>query len=132
MAAFMHLGRWAGMAICDIVQFNPRVSVGENNVLVYRRRKTGEIASILLDPAVAASLRSIPPEADSDPERPFRFPGTAEASNCQVWRDRFRSLCEFAGVTHDTRHLRREDVILLTPERGKVALDCACGRVHCS
>jgi integrase len=99
LGAFMDAGRWGGMAVCDIVAFSPRVSLGANNVLTYRRRKSGQIATVLLDPAVAARLRSIPPEAGSDPDKPFRFPGTPEEGNGQLWRDRFKNLCDFAGIT---------------------------------
>lgn len=99
LGAFMDLGRWAGMALCDIVKFSPRVNLEDNNVLTYRRHKSGEIAQIALDPAVAARLRSIPPEAGSDPAHPFRFPGTNEEGNRQLWRARFKSLCDLAGVT---------------------------------
>jgi integrase len=98
LGAFMDAGRWGGMAITDIVFFAPRVSLGDNNVLTYRRRKSGVVASVLLPPEVAARLRSIPPEAGSDPERPFRF-GGSEAVNCQRWRARFKALCTLAGVT---------------------------------
>ena len=98
LGAFMDAGRWAGMAIIDIVFFSPRLSLGDNDVLTYRRRKSGVVASVLLAPEVAARLRSIPAEEGSDPERPFRFSGS-EAVNAQLWRARFKALCAFAGVT---------------------------------
>jgi integrase len=98
LRAFMDAGRWAGMSLLDIVNFTPRVHLGKNDVLTYRRRKTGVIASVALDPAVAARLRSIPPEAGSDPEKPFRFTGGSLNANKQLWRGRFENLCEFAGI----------------------------------
>lgn len=99
LGAFIDLGRWAGMAVADIVLFSPRVNLSDKNVLTYRRHKSGQIASVLLDPAVAARLRSIPPEAGSNPDQPFRFPGTPEEGNRQKWRARFKSLCNFVGIT---------------------------------
>lgn len=99
LAAFVDIGRWAGMALCDIVRFRPAADLDYNNVLTYRRKKSGQIAAVLLDPAVAARLRSIPPEEGSDPERPFHFPETSEYRNKGKWRDRFQKLCIFAGVT---------------------------------
>ena len=102
LGAFMDCARWGGMAIVDIVLFSPRVNL-EGDLLVYRRHKSGQIATVLLDQAVAARLRSIPPEEGSDPDRPFRFlrfPDTGEEGNRQLWRARFAGLCEFAGVTH--------------------------------
>jgi integrase len=68
-------------------------------VLTYRRHKSSQIASVLLEPAVAARLRSIPPEVGSDSDRPFRFSGNHKEGNCQLWRGRFKNLCDFAGVT---------------------------------
>jgi integrase len=98
LGAFIDLGRWGGMALCDIVLFCPRVNLGPNDVLTYRRRKTRQIATVLLDPQVASRLRAIPPEEGSEPDRPFRFSGQPEESNRQLWRARFKSLCEFAGI----------------------------------
>jgi len=98
LGAFIDAGRWGGMAIVDIVFLSPRLSIGPNNVLTYRRRKSGQIASVLLAPEVAARLRAIPPEPGSDSDRPFRSELSA-VGDCQRWRDRFKSLCAFAGVT---------------------------------
>jgi integrase len=98
LGAFLDAGRWGGMAIVDIVFFSPRTNLSDNDILTYRRRKNGQIASVLLPADVAARLRSIPPEEGSDPERPFRFPGSV-AVNCQLWRARFKGLCDLAGVT---------------------------------
>ena len=97
--AFVDLGRWAGMAVADIVNFSPRLNLGGNNVLSYARVKNGQHAAVLLDPQVAARLRSIPPENGSDSDRPFRLSGTPVA-NRAVWRERFKALCAFAGVTN--------------------------------
>jgi integrase len=98
LTAFIDAGRHGGMAVVDIVAFEPKVSLSANNILTYRRKKSGVIATVLLDPAVAARLRSIPPEAGSDPDKPFRLHDTLEVQNRQLWRERFKSLCEFAGI----------------------------------
>ena len=99
LTAFIDLGRWAGMAIADIVNFQPRANLASNNVLTYRRVKSGGIASVLLTPEVAARLRRIPTEDGSDPDRPFRFNATDLETNRQTWRYRFQKLCEFVGIT---------------------------------
>jgi hypothetical protein len=99
LGAFIDAGRWGGMALCDIVLFSPRLNLSSNNVLTYRRRKSAQIATVLLDPAVAARLRSIPPEKGSEPDQPFRLTGTREVQNRQLWRERFESLCRFVGIT---------------------------------
>jgi integrase len=100
LGAFLDLGRWAGMAICDIVRFRPAADLDDNNVLTYRRKKCPtQMAVILLDPAVARRLRSIPPEEGSDPERPLYFPEASDYRNTSKWRERFQNLCTFAGVT---------------------------------
>ena len=99
LTAFVDAGRFGGMAVVDIVAFSPRLNLSDKNVLAYRRRKSGQIATVLLDPAVAARLRSIPPEKGSDVDKPFRLAGTPELQNRQLWRERFKSLCEFAGIT---------------------------------
>jgi len=98
LGAFLDCGRFGGMAVMDIVFFSPRVNLGKNNVLTYRRRKNGQIASVLLPAEVAARLRAVPPELGSDPELPFRFPDTAKETNAQVWRARFQNLCRFIGI----------------------------------
>jgi integrase len=98
LGAFMDLGRWGGMAVADIVRFNPAVNLSDNNVLSYRRTKTGQMAVVLLQVAVAARLRSIPAEAGSDPEQPFFFRKFSEEATRDRWRDRFQKLCAKAGI----------------------------------
>jgi hypothetical protein len=99
LGAFMDLGRWAGMAVADAVRFAPSANLGANNVLTYRRVKSTQVAKILLDPAVAARMRSIPPEEGSDREQPLRFPSISEDRSRGIWRDRFQRLCARAGIT---------------------------------
>jgi integrase/recombinase XerD len=99
LGAFMDLGRWAGMAVADAARFAPSANLGANKVLTYRRVKSTQVAKILLDPAVAARLRSIPPEEGSDREQPFRFPSISEDLSRGIWRDRFQRLCAQAGIT---------------------------------
>jgi site-specific recombinase XerD len=98
LAAMIALGRWAGMAIADIVCFSPQVNLSPNNVLTYRRHKSQQMAVVLLDPAIAARLRSIPPEAGSMPEQPLRFADRTEDRSRGIWRDRFQKLCDLAGI----------------------------------
>lgn len=98
LGAMIDLGRWAGMAGCDIVRFSPRENLGANNVLNYRRLKTQQMAVVLLDPFVAARLRSIPSEPGSLPDQPFRFADCKEGRSRGIWRDRFQKLCDFADV----------------------------------
>jgi integrase len=109
LRAFCELGRFAGMAIADIVLFNPRESVRPDNVLVYRRHKTRRkvnlVTKIALPPEVAVRLRSIPPEDGSSPEQPFLFAGTRMQQNKRVWRDRFRKLCFKAGILEVTTEI---------------------------
>lgn len=98
LGAFMDLGRWAGMAVCDIVRFSPQKHLDANNVLTYQRLKTGGIAQILLAPAVAARLRSIPSEPRCSVEEPLRFTHICDDHCRRVWRERFQRLCEKAGI----------------------------------
>ena len=97
MAALIDLGRHGGCAVVDIEAFSPRLHL-RGDVLSYARVKTGVHATVVLDPIVAARLRSIPPEPGSDPDRPFRFTGRRRATVLAMWRRRFWNLCQFAGV----------------------------------
>ena len=96
--AMVDLGRWAGMAMVDIVAFAPRLNLGANQVLTYRRHKTGQMAAVLLDAAVAARLGSIPAEEGSLAEQPLRFAGRSADRSAGIWRQRFQKLCQLAGI----------------------------------
>jgi integrase len=103
LRAFIEAGRWGGMAIRDIVLFTPARHL-DGNVLAYRRhknrrQKNSPIAVVELYADVANRLRSIPPEAGSNPEQPFRFLDSSDDQNCELWRKRFQKLCAFAGIT---------------------------------
>jgi integrase len=98
LRAFIELGRWGGMALADLVLFNPSVMLGKNNVLTYQRRKSEQIATVLLDPAVAARLRVIPAEEDSLSDQPFRLRSQTEIRTRHKWRERFQRLCAFAEI----------------------------------
>jgi site-specific recombinase XerD len=98
MRAFIELGRWAGMAITDIIHFDPARMLDAENVIRYQRRKTKEWAEVALYPDVAARLRSIPPEPGSLPNQPLRFSGRAEHTTEELWRLRFRKICFQAGI----------------------------------
>jgi integrase len=102
LRAFIEAGRWGGMALRDIVLFSPGRQLTEN-VLAYRRhknrrQKNSPVAVVELYPEVSDRLRSIPAEAGSDSEQPFRFPDAPVDQNCELWRKRFQKLCLFAGV----------------------------------
>jgi len=99
LRAFLELGRWAGMAVIDIVHFRPQLHLDSTtNVLTYRRHKNSQIAVIALPADVAARLRSIPAEEGSSAEQPMRFPDRSEKQNTEVWRDRFQKLCSAAKI----------------------------------
>lgn len=98
LGAMIDLGRWAGMAMADIVRFTPSVNLGANNVLTYRRQKTAHVAVVLLDPKVAARLRAIPSEQGSLRQQPLRFADVPEERSRGVWRDRFQKLCDRAEI----------------------------------
>jgi integrase len=98
LRAFIELGRWGGMADCDIVRFTPRENLTDQNVLTYARRKNGQVAVVLLAPDVARRLRAIPPEPGSSEEQPMRFPAVSESANGVMWRQRFQKICTFAKI----------------------------------
>jgi integrase len=105
LRAFLELGRWAGMAVADAVRFSPRVNLAANNVLTYRRVKSGQMAVVVLEPAVADRLRAIPREEGSSAEQPLRFAALTETNNRGLWRNRFQKLCDKAGITEiETEH----------------------------
>jgi integrase len=102
LRAFMDLGRYGGMAVCDIVLFRPKENLDSNNVLTYRRlkiKKTIQLAQVLLEPSVALRLRSIPLEPGCEADQPFRFLKLTEDRSRGIWRERFQKLCEKAGIT---------------------------------
>jgi len=95
---YIDLGRWAGLAGCDIVLFAPAKNLGAN-MITYQRRKTKEIAGpILIAADVARRLRSIPLEPGCSAEQPFRFRDVTEDRSRGIWRERFQKLCESAGI----------------------------------
>lgn len=108
LGAFCDLGRWGGLAICDIVKFRPAESMRpDSNVITYRRKKAETVAQISLPPDVAMRLRSIPPEAGSLPEQPFAFAGIGAEACAKRWLDRFQKLCEKAGIKEITTEVGR-------------------------
>src|ERR1700722_1329239 len=109
LRAFCELGRYGGLAIVDIVMFNPRESLRPDDVLAYRRHKTrkkvNRVVKVALPPEVAARLRSIPPEDESCSDQPFRFADTTMHQNKKIWRKRFQNLCFKAGITEITTEI---------------------------
>src|SRR5262249_51471685 len=74
LRAFVELGRWAGMAVADLVRFAPAKNLA-GDVVTYRRAKSGGIAVVAIPHELAARLRAIPPEEGSSSEQPFRLTG---------------------------------------------------------
>jgi integrase len=121
MRAFLDLGRWAGMALTDIIHFTPSLHLSADNVVSYQRRKTDEWAEVLLDPTVAARLRSIPPEPGSLADQPMNFAGRKMFSIEELWRRRFRMLCFRAGI----RQIVTEDRAIRKPHPHMLRDTCA-------
>lgn len=130
LRAFIEAGREGGMAIIDIVQFDPARSLGRDNVLTFRRHKnrtkpTSPFATVALERDVAARLRSIPPENGSDPAKPFRFPDTSLEVNCNLWRRRFQKLCYFVGI----KKIETEIGVTKNPHPHMLRDTCAIGAI---
>lgn len=102
MRAFLELGRWAGMAVVDIINFRPDRQLSPENVIRYQRQKTGEWGEVALYPEVADRLRHIPEEPGSLIDRPLSFAGRSEHAIGEIWRHRFRKLCAAAGIAEIT------------------------------
>ncbi len=104
LTTFLELLRWSGMALIDAVQFKPDM-VDSEGVLHYRRQKTGELGIIPLPAHVVALVRSVPLEARSNPEQPFRNLGTDPKSDTRKWQHRLCALFDLAGIEHvETQH----------------------------
>jgi hypothetical protein len=104
MRAFLELGRWAGMAMVDIVNFDPARQLSAENVIRYQRHKTDEWGEIALYKEVADRLRVIPSELGSRSDQPLNFAGRGDVQDVQhnigeLWRRRFTRLCKAAGIT---------------------------------
>jgi hypothetical protein len=136
LGAFCDLGRWGGMGIIDIVNFDPARSLdAESSILTYRRHKTDVVASVLLPPEVTARLLRVPPEKGSLAQQPFRFAGMKEETNKSLWRDRFQKLCVKAGITEIKTevgtlrkphpHMLRDSCAIAAIENGATSNDIA-------
>ncbi len=95
--AFLELLRWSGMDLVDAVEFRQDLITGD--VLRYRRKKTGELATLKLPAHVIAALRSVPVELGCTQDQPFRTQGTVLESNTWKWGYRLTQLFKLAGIT---------------------------------
>jgi site-specific recombinase XerD len=102
MRALIELGRWAGMAMADLIKFQPATEL-VGDVVLYARHKNGQIAGPIVLPSMelANRLRTVPLEPGASSAQPFRFHDNEETSAIE-WRRRFARLCKFAGLTEIT------------------------------
>ncbi len=102
LTTFIELLRWSGMDLVDAVQYRPDLVADE--VLRYKRKKTGELATVPLPAHLIILLRDVPLERDSiGLEMPFRT-GARLQSDIHTWRHRLEvlfSLAEIVEVTTD-------------------------------
>jgi len=98
LEAFVELARWSGMALIDVVTFDPK-TVDSDGVLRYTRNKTGKLATVKLPAHVVTLLRNIPLEPDATSEQPFRRNNVAIEGCIQTWRARLQNLFAQAGIT---------------------------------
>jgi integrase len=99
LTAFVELLRWSGMALIDAVQYRPAL-IGDDDVLRYRRQKTGELATVVLPKHLRVLLRNIPLEHDSvGPDHPFRMKNFTAHSDTVTWRKRLMKLFGLAGIS---------------------------------
>jgi integrase/recombinase XerD len=97
LLTFVELLRWSGMALIDAVQFRSDM-VDAEGVLRYSRHKSGELATVQLPEHLVALLRSIPLEAHSDSQQPFRTANAAANSDTRKWQHRLETLFALAEI----------------------------------
>ena len=93
LLAFIELARWSGMASIDATLFKLG-SIDSENVLRYKRVKTGKLAVVTLPNRVVELLSNVPLIEGAAKEQPFRYPGMTLKSNRDRWWREFRDLCE--------------------------------------
>ncbi len=98
LEAFLELARWSGMALIDVVSFDPR-TLDSEGVLRYTRNKTGKLATVKLPAHVVTLLQNIPLESDNTSEQPFRRNRITLDSALHEWRRVLQALFEQAGIT---------------------------------
>lgn len=97
LTIFIELMRWSGMAIVDVVLFRPDSVV--DGVLRYRRKKSGELATVPLPDHVLKLLKNIPLEKDSiGPEQPFHT-NVLFNSDTARWSRRIDEVFRLAGIS---------------------------------
>ena len=98
LTVFIELLRWSGMAIVDGVLWRPEL-VDAEGTLRYRRKKSGELATVPLPVHVTAMLRDVPLERDSvGAHMPFRSKDTDLASDTATWSRRLGIIFDLAGI----------------------------------
>lgn len=97
LEAFLELARWSGMALIDLVEFDPK-SLDAKGVLRYTRKKTKQLATVQLPTNVVVLLQNVPLESDNTPEQPFRRTGITLDSNIHEWRRTLQDLFKQAGI----------------------------------
>ena len=98
MHALLELLRWTGMDLIDAVQFRPAVQIDDAGVLRYRRKKTGALAVIPLQPHLPALLRGVPEAPGSVAQMPFRYQGNQLKSDVHNWSRRCARLFQLAEI----------------------------------
>ena len=98
LTIFVELLRWSGMALVDGILWRPEL-IAVDGVLRYRRKKSGELATVPLPEHVLGLLKEIPRERDSvGSAMPFRSKDTELASDCRAWEHRLGKLFALAGI----------------------------------
>jgi integrase len=96
--AFVELLRWTGMDLIDAVQLQPAQQIDGEDVLRYRRTKTGALAVIPLHARHAELFRAVPSTPYSVPGMPFRYKINALKSDVHNWSRRCAKLFALAEV----------------------------------
>jgi integrase len=94
--AFIELLRWTGMDLIDAVQLQPAQQIDGEDVLRYRRTKTGALAVIPLHARHAELFRSVPSIPYCVTGMPFRYKTNALKSDVHNWSRRCAKLFTLA------------------------------------
>ena len=101
---FWQLVRWTGMALADAVNFDTS-AISDNGKFIYHRWKLRKKplvgwATVRVPQHVRDLLKICPPERDAvSKTQLFRSRGVTLHSLTQRWRERFKTVCDVAGIT---------------------------------